>query len=204
MIEQFAKGATRFCIRREIITAEESPVYAYGFELLLSTFINIVLVLIIGVVFGIILEAVIFMFGFVLLRSVAGGVHAKSHRACITAFLIIFITFSVSMVYLPVIWASLYCLCCGVVSSLIIYTIAPVPAVNKPISEKKSKKYRNYSLRVACTNMGIALFIFIFPDIMHQGFVFYFSGMIAASLSLIVAIQIFRKEEVKNVNKSNQ
>lgn len=50
MLERLAKGAARFFVVQDIVKSEHEEIYAYGMEILLSTVINGVMVLIIAAI----------------------------------------------------------------------------------------------------------------------------------------------------------
>ena len=64
-----------------IIDPDETDLYAYGFFLLLSRGIYLLVTSIFGAVFGILWENVLFYVSFSLLREYAGGIHAKQNQA---------------------------------------------------------------------------------------------------------------------------
>ena len=65
---------------------EYHDILIYGLEITLSILMNMILVLTLAVVLGIGIETFVFCLFFMPLRFFAGGVHAKSHLACIGVF----------------------------------------------------------------------------------------------------------------------
>lgn len=51
MIEKFSKQITSHLILKDVIQSEMAEVYRYGIELVISTFIGIILVLLCGLIF---------------------------------------------------------------------------------------------------------------------------------------------------------
>ena len=125
---------------------EDSEVYAYGIELLLSTIFNLIIAIIIALISNEFIPCVINLTAFVTIRMYAGGYHADTHWGCmltlvcvLSAFILIIKTFSTATIRFlsPILW---------VLSVLILYKFAPVEHPNKPISEKKKMKLRKKSL----------------------------------------------------------
>ena len=146
MISKLAKGMACFFSDNKIIAAEDSEVYAYGIELLLSTIFNLVVAIIIALISNEFIPCVINLTAFVTIRMYAGGYHADTHWGCmltlvcvLSAFILIIKTFSTATIRFlsPILW---------VLSVLILYKFAPVEHPNKPISEKKKMKLRKKSL----------------------------------------------------------
>lgn len=86
MIRRAAEEIATFFVKKGVIEEKERDVYTYGSELLVSETISMLLVLSIGLYVGKILETVIYLFTYIVIRVYAGGYHASSHRKCITIF----------------------------------------------------------------------------------------------------------------------
>lgn len=65
------------------ISPDDVDLYSYGFFLLLSSVLYLVVVAILGSAFGILWESIVFYFLFSILREYAGGIHAKTEHGCI-------------------------------------------------------------------------------------------------------------------------
>ena len=76
MIKKLANSMAYFYANNQYIPMSEINSYVYGFEILLSTVINIALVLIIASFLHLFIEAILFMGAFILIRNVGGGYHA--------------------------------------------------------------------------------------------------------------------------------
>ena len=134
MISKLAKGTACFFVDNKIIEVEDSEVYAYGIELLLSTIFNLIIAIIIALISNEFIPCVINLTAFVTIRMYAGGYHADTHWGCmltlvcvLSAFILIIKTFSTATIRFlsPILW---------VLSVLILYKFAPVEHPNKPIS----------------------------------------------------------------------
>ncbi len=64
-------------------------IYAYGLEIILSTVVNLVIVILLGTLLGILKETLFFIITFSFLRILVGGAHASTHLRCITLFTLI-------------------------------------------------------------------------------------------------------------------
>jgi accessory gene regulator B len=187
MIEHLAAGMARFYIRRNIISADEEAVYVYGFELLVSTLCNVSLVVFIGILGGVPAGSVVFMGSFILLRCMGGGYHAKTHRGCIAAFSVLFLAFAFFAGRLPEQFVSLYVLFSAAATGIIVWKVAPVEAANRPLSGNKKARLRNYCLLLVCGYAVLAIIVLIFPAHGSDAVVFFFSGSLAAALSMLLA-----------------
>ena len=82
MISKLAKGTACFFVDNKIIEVEDSEVYAYGIELLLSTIFNLIIAIIIALISNEFIPCVINLTAFVTIRMYAGGYHADTHWGC--------------------------------------------------------------------------------------------------------------------------
>lgn len=112
-------------------------VYWYGIELMVSSVINIVLILLISLLFSQIIEGVIFLLCFILLRQFTGGYHAKSYFSCNIIFALSFI----SVLWLSGKIANQITIGSAipfiVTSGIIIIILSPISNVNKSIPKHK-------------------------------------------------------------------
>ena len=82
MIHLLSMSIADYLFHRKIITIDKYPVYQYGLEMIISTILGVVLVLLCGVLTGSFLHSIIFYLLFVTLRMFTGGYHADTHFMC--------------------------------------------------------------------------------------------------------------------------
>ncbi len=123
---------------------DRKEVIAYGFFALLNTLSSIALVAIFGLIFGVLIEALIISFTGAILRKYSGGAHASSPWACTLIGTIITIgeALLISFIISPLINLKLI-IFLGVIvficSYYIIIKLAPVDSAAKPIRTQKKK-----------------------------------------------------------------
>lgn len=93
MLEKLAKSAARFFVAQNIVKSEYQEIYAYGMEILLSTMVNGIIVLIISILSDTVLPSLIFFTAFIVMRSSAGGYHAKTHIGCMLILIAVHLSF---------------------------------------------------------------------------------------------------------------
>lgn len=132
---------------------DQEEVIAYGSFNLIQILWSIFLVIVFGVIFGVLAEALIFTFTVSLLRKYSGGVHASSPNRCasigtiisVGLALIIKIMFKMLSIELVVIIGII----CFTVSYYVVYKMAPVDSPQKPIVKFEKKQYlKKCSIRV--------------------------------------------------------
>lgn len=73
-------------LRAKVIDEAKADAYVYGYELLISSVVSVLLVVLIAVVCGDVRYALSFLIGFIPQRIYIGGYHATSHTRCYLAF----------------------------------------------------------------------------------------------------------------------
>lgn len=155
---------------------EYYEVILYGLEIAISTFVNMILVISFAIVLGIPLETLVFCIFFMPLRFFSGGVHAKSHSACIGLFLLcelgsIFFSKQVSVVIVQYILIAVL-----VLFSLLVYFL--YAGKHKKTSEEIRRKHRRLSLVI----VGIDVTLIMTGALLGNGWLIY---------SLIAVLAVF-------------
>jgi accessory gene regulator B len=139
---------------RGAIPDDERDVYAFGLDALLSTAVNLVCVLGIGLLLGFAAEAALYILFFAVLRGTAGGYHAETHLACTLIMLAAFGAAVALLMLLPdsaLLWLSISA---SVVSMAAVAILAPAPHENRPVSGRELSKFRKLSICVSLAGAG--------------------------------------------------
>lgn len=93
MIKKLTNHILSYLISSNAINDNEETkdYYRYGIEITISSLINILLIIIIGIVSGNALESIVFLACFIPLRQFTGGFHAKTYFLCNLSFAVSFI-----------------------------------------------------------------------------------------------------------------
>ena len=74
-----------FC-EQKVVDESKADAYVYGYELLISSVVSILLVILISIICGDVRYSLSFLIGFIPQRIYIGGYHATSHTRCYLAF----------------------------------------------------------------------------------------------------------------------
>lgn len=83
------KKYNRFFLLKEIIKTEEKEIYIYGVQLIISSIINFLICIITSLLFGELLNGLIFFVAFSSLRKFTGGFHSRCFLICNIVFTMI-------------------------------------------------------------------------------------------------------------------
>ena len=148
MINKLSKAIANKLIKSGTINSEDYDIYVYGLFMLISQLIFLILILLLGAIFNCIIESILFYISFFAIRRYAGGYHAKTETKCeILSALSLLISIS-SIHFLELSHYSMQIYLISIVSSLCIFTLAPLDTSQKPLSHSEYKYFRKKALSV--------------------------------------------------------
>lgn len=139
-----AKLAEALC-DNHIIKEENKEIIVYGIDALLSTLINVILVLGLGLVLGLFLPTVVFLISFAVLRVFAGGYHAKTRIGCTASFLTMYLTGMALYRYTPEMLVKPAAIILAVVACVSVFILAPAEHPNRPYQGNEYQIFKNIS-----------------------------------------------------------
>lgn len=147
---------------------EIEEVVVYGAINIIQTSLSFLLTIVIGFIFGVLYESLLFTLTVCILKKYSGGAHASSPGRCLFIGSTISISFSLlisKILCKQNIWnITFIAIICLLISIYIIIKKAPVDSVNKPITGDKMRQRlkRNsiVTILICSIVMAIALLIF--------------------------------------------
>lgn len=187
IITRMTKKIASIFILQGIIQEEDKEVYEYSFELLFSTILNFAAVIVIAIFTKRIIEATIFVLGFVPLRALAGGYHADSHFRCFLILLFTFSLFLLSLGFLPGKFFLVATILMIIISTLLVFILSPVEDSNRPFSEHEKISLKSKSRTSILVYSVIVLGLFFLLTNKIFGFSLAF-GVFSVSVSLLASV----------------
>lgn len=123
-----------------VIDIEDKGLYVYGLQQGLFMLLNILTIIIIGKIFGMLWQSVVFMITYIPLRTYAGGYHARTQLQCYISSVLLIVAVLLGIKFIP--WTNFICITISIVSGLIIYILSPVEDMNKPLDAAEVKVYK--------------------------------------------------------------
>lgn len=140
-----------------LIKSEDKELYEYGYLLMALQLINIAGVVIIGVLFKCLMALVLFTISMISLRSYTGGYHASSPERCTLFSLILKVAVALTLNLVMDFGHFTWVICIALAGQLMIWKLAPVEAVNKPLSPEEFYRYRKKSRRILLLELVLLL-----------------------------------------------
>ena len=152
-----ARRTTDWLVQGGCVKAEERVVYEFGLDKMISSCINFFFALLLGALFGVLVQTVLFYVTYVALRVYAGGYHAEKAINCFWASIVVLVpclvvirfyqTWNTALIF----WGLL------AVSAVVLVKIGPVEHKNKPLDATAKVVYRRRLLR----NLAVAVAVVV-------------------------------------------
>lgn len=194
-MRKIAEVIVRFMTKYEVISTETDVLefYTYGVEITVSSILNIVLVLLLGLILHDFTNAMIFLIVFIFVRSMTGGFHADTYFRC---NLLMCVSFTLLSIMTAKLYSYMTILVAVVIYVLVIAAIlglCPVENVNKPIPKENRLGLKVKGI-IVCTALTILSVWGIIYQITHATMVLLTMLWIAI---LVIAAKI--KERRQNL-----
>lgn len=144
MISKLSKKILKFLIDNGVVadTADDREYYRYGIEITVSSILNIVLIMLLGVIYHSVIESLMFLFTFITLRKFTGGFHADTYFKCNASFCLVYTLVIAAYRYIKFDYSSLICVVLLAFDLAVIAVFCPVENVNKPIPQERRPKLK--------------------------------------------------------------
>jgi len=145
-----------------MIESNDREVFEYSFEVLFSTFMNFGAVAVIAFLTNSIHITALYLLGFIPMRLIAGGYHAKTHLRCFLLLLVNYSLLLLAVRLVPITIANDVALILLAGSIMTILILAPVADQNKPLSENEYRRNKAISQISASIYTGLLVLIISF------------------------------------------
>ncbi|MDE7138882.1 MAG: accessory gene regulator B family protein [Ruminococcus sp.] len=140
-----SRKITDFVCGTECTDENERSVIEFGVGIMLTKSANIITEIIVGCLFSMLTETIIFLIAFSFLRSYSGGSHSSSSFRCYLSS-----TAIVACSLLVIKYIDNFCINCIFILSgaLLCMALAPVGSRNKPLDTTEKAEYRRKALLI--------------------------------------------------------
>lgn len=157
MAVRIAEHITQKLIMESIIEEDDRELYCYGFFLLITHFFFFLVTATTGFIGGIWLESVVFYAVFMILRTYAGGVHAKSETVCTTLTTLSLTSTVYGIKRIDLLDINMFMLPLLAVGTGVILLLSPLDTMEKPLENHERKLFRTVSCTLALIFAVIAV-----------------------------------------------
>jgi len=197
MITRMSENIASAFVLHGVIHEDDREVYSYSLELLFSTLFSLLFVAIVATLTGTLIYSALFLIGFMPLRVIAGGYHAKNHFRCFMILVFAYSVFLLLLAYMPTAHIFPAILAGTAMSIIFVFLLSPSEDNNKPLSDNQIVRLKKSS-RVAVMVYAVSIFALTLA-LSDIRFAFALSlGVIVVGLSLLAN---FAKYKINKILK---
>lgn len=151
--------SNRLCVASAIEEGDRE-LYIYGFYILISRLFFFLVSVLCGCLFGVLWESVLFYVMFTLLRSYAGGIHAKTENMCTILTTLSLLTSICGIKVLNFVQSEMISLIIAGIGAGCIIAFCPLDTAEKPLESADRNHYRRTSITIVVTYLALALLMY--------------------------------------------
>lgn len=144
-MEILAEVVTDFLLKKHYITAEEKEVCRYGYAILFSNLLGLLIITVISLLTGRIAEGIVFAVIFTTTRKYSGGYHANTYFRCNLTVACVYCFYLVLSSAITRQDAGILCIM-YILYMICVMEKAPVENENKPLDDEEKMKYHKISI----------------------------------------------------------
>lgn len=182
MLERLSEKFAGKLISTGIISETDAEIYVYGFFQTVMLVLNVATTLFLGIIFQMIIPCILLNLAYIPIRISAGGHHADSPVKCY-----INSTFMIAALLAIIKWVPIHyavSIVMLVVSSVVIWILAPVETENNPLDEVEVRVYRRRTKIVLAIELAVIFLCFITAK--YQMAVTIILGLFTESIMLLI------------------
>lgn len=186
-MKNISNGIADMLWTQGIIQEDDINKCKYGIDLFISSFLEIISILVIAAILGNFIETVLLFVFFVPLRIYAGGYHADTKLKCYFISLVMY-GFSYTLANITPSGMFVLINVIGTLFSLIMVLImAPIIHINKNVNDIERRNYRKISIEICLVETTIILLLTM--TIPKNIIVTYLTvGQVSVAISMLAAI----------------
>ncbi|MDD4565549.1 MAG: accessory gene regulator B family protein [Eubacteriales bacterium] len=180
---------TELLLRTGTITSEDKDLYEYGVRQGIILIINLITVVVIGLLMGMVWQSLVFMLAYNPIRSYAGGYHASTPLVCYLISIPFMLIILTGIKMIP--WNGYICAAVLLFAGMVLFKLAPVEDLNKPLRQIEITVYRKKSRIIAVVLGCTAVLLWL-------------TGLKQISASIIMALFVIAVMLILGVLKNNK
>lgn len=192
MIDKCGTRIAGILCDNRIIREEDKEIVVYGLDALLSTLMNLIIILGLGLLLGQFLQTVVFLMSFAVLRVFAGGYHARTRIGCTASFIVIYLSGMALQYYTPAVLMKPLAIGLAAISLVSVFVMAPVEHPNRPFQDNEHQLFKRISRIIAGLQTLLVIAGSIFAG--YENLAYCIS---LAMLGVAIILAVARKTETR-------
>lgn len=198
MIDYISKCSTDMLLKNRTIKKEDYDIYFYGMQIVYSTTLKSIGLILSAYVLGIMVEMIVFLFCFAWLRKYAGGRHTDSYLTCFLSTLALSAIPILIVVNVAALQTIYFIIGSFIIAILLILKYAPVDTPNKPIYEEQRKILHKKSIYLSISLYIIIIILYLLVDDVNMYCIVASTALLIEALTLLPVFNRIKKSEGGN------
>ena len=166
MISFLSSKLADLLIKNEIVSSEDREIYIYGFEIIISSFFGASSVLFLGIILRSVIESLVFLIIFIVIRQCCGGYHANSYIKCIISFVLVFVLVIIGQRLVLPYYSTFVLVIMSVVRMSVILNLAPIENSQKPLTDEIKSRNRRLAIIMVLIIISVSTLLYaVMPQI---------------------------------------
>lgn len=161
MLENYIEKITSILIERQIVKPEDKEIIIYGLNTGIELIFNIITTIILGLLFDLVIESLIFLLSFSYIRIYAGGYHCQKAISCYFFSTAIVILMLFILKITPIEYTLIISTIILLFSIPILIRFSPTETINKPLDEDEFIYYHKKMLKNLIIEIMLIYLLFI-------------------------------------------
>lgn len=160
MLYTWSNRLVDILLDNKIIKEKERDIYTYGFQIIISSMVGILMVGAIGLISNRFIESVLFLMVFISTREYSGGYHAKSFLSCSVLFISLYF---ILLVFAGMLYKNFELYHISVILLIHLFIIlkySPIKNERKPLTQKVVIANRKKSITISIIWSLLTLVLF--------------------------------------------
>jgi accessory gene regulator B len=187
-VTKIAESAVSYLIDVGSVSENDRDIYEYGFLLLASLAVNLVVTAAIGFVFRMPLELLCMFVPFVALRTVSGGYHAESFGGCVAASGVAIAVATAAIKFTPESARNFTAATLSAFTFAVAFALAPVSHPNRSLDAGEIHKFRRQARVVAVAAIVVSQVLFLTRAPLY-GFCISIGIALSGAATLVAALR---------------
>lgn len=185
-MKRLSQNLSAVLVQNNVISADREKQCQYGLELMLSSVLEILFVIVLSAFCGNFVQTLIFFAGFVPLRIYAGGYHADTRLRCFLILVAAYILFSLLLHILPIEIYQYIIYGATIFTTIVVFIMAPLVHSRKTMNDNEIKAFREIALSICFFEavLTVVCSMFFKNNMYILSFVM---GQISVTISMVAA-----------------
>lgn len=191
-MEVLSAYITDLLVENEFVSKDKIEVCKYGIENLIATFLEIISVLVLAILFKNVIYTLIFLASLISLRRYTGGYHANTKKGCYIVFVAVYLIYSVLLRYIPEKHSVILGAITIFFTLIMVLCYAPIVHHNKKVSESERKIYRRFAI-IITSALSAFIVLGMIVNLHSKIILSVIAGLLVVSVSMLASLPSIRR-----------